>query len=85
MTALGTALTPEWIVENTISTLANMMGICAEAHMRCGDLFKIDRSFEMMLENFHTLFDLWTHLFPNFEHGDPLVLFQPIAASLKQA
>lgn len=67
------------IVENAISALANSMRIYGEAHMRFGDLFKIDpeeaidnidRSFEMMLESFHTLYDVSKHLFPYFEHGD---------------
>lgn len=67
------------IVENAISALANTMRICGEAHMRFGDLFKIDpeeaidnidRSFEMMLESFHTLYDVSKYLFPYFEHGD---------------
>ncbi|WWW34012.1 hypothetical protein V8017_12735 [Stenotrophomonas rhizophila] len=67
------------IVENAISRLANTMRIYGEAHMRFNDLFKIDpeeaidnidRSFEMMLESFHTLYDVSKHLFPYFHHGD---------------
>lgn len=67
------------IVENAINRLANTMRIYGEAHMRFGDLFKIDpeeaidnidRSFEMMLESFHTLYDVSKHFFPYFDHGD---------------
>lgn len=67
------------IIENAISRLANTMRIYGEAHMRFGDLFKIDpeeaidnidRSFEMMLESFHTLYDVSKHLFSYFDHGD---------------
>lgn len=67
------------IIENAISRLANTMRIYGEAHMRFGNLLKIDpeeaidnidRSFEMMLESFHTLHDVSKHLFPYFDHGD---------------
>lgn len=55
------------------------MRIYGEAHLRFGDLLKIDpeeaidnidRSFEMMLESFHTLYDVSKHLFAYFDHGD---------------
>jgi len=67
------------IIENAISSLANTMRICGEAYMRFSDLLKIDpeeaignidRSFEMVLESFHTLHDVSKHLFPYFDHGD---------------
>lgn len=71
------------IIENAVSTLANTMRIYGEAHMRFGNLFKvdpeeaidnIDRSFEMMLEAFHTLYDVSKQIFPYFDHGDTALM-----------
>lgn len=54
-----------------------------ETQMRFGELFKVDpeeaidnldRTFEMKLEAFHTLYDVSKHLFPYFDHGDTNVL-----------
>lgn len=51
--------------------------------MRFGALFKIDaeeaidnvdRSFEMKLEAFHTLYDVSKNLFPYFDHGDTALI-----------
>lgn len=71
------------IIEDAISTLANTMRMYVEAHMRFGDLFKIDpeeaidnidRAFEMKLEAFHTLYDVSKKLFPYFDHGDTALI-----------
>lgn len=54
-----------------------------EAHLRFGGLFiadpeeaidNLDRTFEMKLEAFHTLYDVSKRLFPYFDHGDTTVL-----------
>lgn len=59
------------------------MRMYVETHMRFAELFKIDpeeaidnldRTFEMKLEAFHTLFDVSRDLFPYFDHGDTTML-----------
>ena len=59
------------------------MRMYVETHMRFGELFKVDleeainnldRTFEMKLEAFHTLYDVSKDLFPYFGHGDTAVL-----------
>lgn len=75
----GKLLDRSQIIENAITRLANTMRIYGEAYMRFGVLLKldpeeaidnIDRSFEMVLESFHTLYDVSKHFFPFFDHGD---------------
>ncbi|MBZ9848070.1 hypothetical protein LB565_08740 [Mesorhizobium sp. CA14] len=71
------------IIERAIGSLANIMRMYVETHMRFGELFKVDpeeaidnldRTFEMKLEAFHTLYDVSKGLFPYFGHGDTTVL-----------
>ncbi|WP_180900504.1 hypothetical protein [Martelella soudanensis] len=59
------------------------MRIYVEAHMRFGELFKIDpeeaidnvdRAFEMKLEAFHTLYDVSRRFFSYFDHGDTVLI-----------
>lgn len=59
------------------------MRMYGEAHWRFGSLFNVDpeeaidnvdRTFEMKLEAFHTLYDVSKGLFPYFDHGDATVL-----------
>lgn len=59
------------------------MRMYVETHMRFGELFKVDpeeaidnldRTFELKLEAFHTLYDVSKGLFPYFDHGDTAVL-----------
>jgi hypothetical protein len=70
-------------IEIAIGSLANTMRMYVEAHIRFGELFKLDaeeaidnldRAFEMKLEAFHTLYDVSKRLFPYFDHGDTTVL-----------
>ena len=55
------------------------MRMYVETHTRFGELFEVDpeeaidnldRTFEMKLEAFHTLYDVSKGLFPYFRHGD---------------
>ncbi|MGN6143059.1 MAG: hypothetical protein ACTHOP_05650 [Mesorhizobium sp.] len=71
------------IIERAIGNLANTMRMYVETHMRFGELLKVDpeeaidnldRTFELKLEAFHTLYDVSKGLFPYFEHGDTTVL-----------
>lgn len=71
------------IVEGAVSSLANTMRICVEAHWRFSEIFKVDReeaidnvdrAFEMKLEAFHTLYDVSKDMFPYFDHADAALL-----------
>jgi hypothetical protein len=71
------------IIERAIGSLANTMRMYVETQMRFGELFKVDpeeaidnldRTFEMKLEAFHTLYDVSKGMFPYFGHGDTTVL-----------
>jgi len=59
------------------------MRMYVEMHIRFSELFKLypeeaidnlDRTFEMKLEAFHTLYDVSKGLFPYFDHGDTALL-----------
>lgn len=76
-------LTESSIVEGAISNLANSMRIFVEANLLFPKIFKVDReeaidnvdrTFEMNLETFHTLYDVSKDLFPYFEHADTALL-----------
>ena len=66
-------------IETAISNLANTMRLYVEAHMRLGELFRvdreeaihnIDRAMEAKLEAFHRLYDVSKHRFAYFDFAD---------------
>lgn len=70
-------------IEAAVGVLANNMRIYAEAQMRFGALFKVDReeainnvdrAFEAKLEALHTLHDVTKPDLPWFDFGDTLLL-----------
>lgn len=76
-------LSSNQFMERAIDSLANTMRMHLETQMRFGEIFKVDReeaidnldrSFEMKLEAFHTLYDVSKDLFPYYDHGDTTVL-----------
>lgn len=71
------------IVEGAVSILANAMRIFAREHLEFPGIFKVDReeaidnvdrTFEMKLEAFHTLYDVSKEIFPYFDHADTSLL-----------
>lgn len=70
-------------VEGAISILANTMRLYAEAHIRFGELFEVDReeainnldrALEAKLEAFHGLYDVSKEIFQYFNHGDTALI-----------
>ncbi|WP_421567068.1 hypothetical protein [Ochrobactrum sp. EDr1-4] len=77
------ALNQNGIVEGAISNLANSMRIFVEANLLFPGVFKVDReeaidnvdrTFEMKLEIFHTLYDVSKDLFSYLDHADTSLL-----------
>ena len=70
-------------IERAISKLANTMRNYVESNMRFEALFKVDpeeaidnvdNGFEMKLERFHTLYDVFKNNFRYFDHGETALL-----------
>jgi len=76
-------LSDKSIIEGAVSNLANAMRIFVEANIIFPGIFKVDReeaidnvdrTFEMKLETFHTLYDVSKDIFPYFDHADTSLL-----------
>jgi len=79
----GGILSDHRVIEGAVRNLANAMRIFGEQHMDFAATFKVDReeaidnvdrTFEMKLEAFHTLYDVSRDIFPYFDHADTSLL-----------